>query len=760
MTDTTTAVAGLSLAEKAALTTGSGWWHTAALPEAGVPAVRMSDGPHGLRLQTEEESDHLGMNESAPATCFPPAVTLASSWDTELAGRVGRALARESQAHGVHVLLGPGVNIKRSPLCGRNFEYFSEDPLLSGVLGAAWVNGLQAEGVGASLKHFAVNNQETDRMTVSADVDARPLREIYLAPFRRVVTEANPWTVMCSYNRINGVHASQNRWLLTDVLRGEWGYDGLVVSDWGAVVDRVRALAAGLDLEMPASGRVGPAGVTAAVEAGELDERLLDASAARVVELARKAAAGHRPGSGFDPAEHHELAREVATRGAVLLKNEGGLLPLDPSAAQRIAVIGEFARTPRYQGAGSSRVTPTRLDDALTAVVAAAPAATVSFAPGFPVDDPHADADVLNEEAVRAAADADVAVLFLGLPPGFESEGFDRDHLELPEEQLRLLAAVTEANPRTVVVLANGGVVRLSGWIERVPAVLEGWLAGQAGGSATADLLFGAANPSGRLAETIPLRLSDTPAHLDWPGENGHARYGEGLFVGYRHYDARELGVSFPFGHGLSYTDFGYADLRTASGDTGLDVTVTVTNTGHRAGREVVQVYVGAPGSRVRRPARELKGFTVVHLEPGETRDVTVHIPRADLAHFDTAAEAWTVEGLDYRVDVGASSRDLRLSGTVAVSGDRSTRTPDADSSVAVWLAHPVGGPALGALLDKARALLGENYPEEGSSRHRSVSGMRLSQLARIPFVPFTPDDVDRLVAFVRPGNTEATTSS
>ncbi|WP_443059046.1 glycoside hydrolase family 3 C-terminal domain-containing protein [Streptomyces sp. NBC_00388] len=747
-----TTVAGLSLGEKAALTTGRGWWHTAALPEVGIPAVRMADGPHGLRLQTEEEADHLGINESAAATCFPPAVTLASTWDTELAGRVGRALAHESHAHGVDVLLGPGVNIKRSPLCGRNFEYFSEDPLLSGVLGAAWVNGLQAEGVGASLKHFAANNQETDRMTVSADVDARTLREIYLAPFRRVVTEAGPWTVMCSYNRVNGVHASQNRWLLTDVLRGEWGYDGLVVSDWGAVVDRARALAAGLDLEMPTSGAAGPTHVRTAIETGELDERLLDTSAARVAELARKAAAQRRPDAAFDPSEHHELAREVAVRGAVLLKNEGRLLPLDPSAAQRIAVIGEFARTPRYQGAGSSKVTPTRLDDALTAITAAAPAATVTFAPGFPVDDPQANADGLRAEAVQAGADADVAVLFLGLPASFESEGFDREHLELPEEQLRLLAEVAAANPRTVVVLANGGVVRLSGWMGRVPAVLEGWLAGQAGGSATADLLFGAANPSGRLAETIPLRLADTPAHLDWPGENGHAAYGEGLFVGYRYYDTRGIEVSFPFGHGLSYTDFGYTNLRTAAGDDGLDVTVAVTNTGRRTGREVVQVYVGAPGSRVRRPARELKGFTITDLEPGETRDVTVRIPRTDLAYFDTAAGAWAVEGLDYRVDVGASSRDLRLSGAATVPGDQAVPTPDADSSLAVWLAHPVGGPALDGLLDKVRAALGENYPGEGSSRYRSVLGMRLSQIARLPAVPLNQDDLDRLIALVRAG--------
>ncbi|MFC8127818.1 glycoside hydrolase family 3 C-terminal domain-containing protein [Streptomyces sp. NPDC057302] len=743
-------VARLSLAEKADLTTGAGWWHTTALPDAGIPEFRLSDGPHGLRLQNDTQADQLGINGSAPATCFPPAVTLACTWDTDLAGRVGGALARECLAHGVHVLLGPGVNIKRSPLCGRNFEYFSEDPLLSGVLGAAWVKGLQAQGVGASVKHFAANNQETGRMSVSADIDVRALREIYLPAFRRVLTEARPWTVMCAYNRVNGVHASQNPWLLTDVLRGEWAFDGVVVSDWGAVVDRARALAAGLDLEMPSSSGAGPARAVTAVESGELSEEALDRSAARVVALARKATAHARPDASFDPAAHHDLAREVATRGAVLLKNEGALLPLDPATPQRIALIGEFARTPRYQGEGSSRVTPTRLDSALTSVSEAAPAAHITFAPGFPVDAPDTDAATLHEEAVRTAESSDVAVLFLGLPPSLESEGYDREHIELPAEQTRLLASVIAVNPNTVVVLANGGVVRLAGWIDDVPAVLEGWLLGQAAGSATADLLFGRENPSGRLAETIPQRLADTPAHLAWPGENGHVTYSEGLFVGYRHYDARDMAVSFPFGHGLSYTTFDYADLRVVSDDAGLDVTVAVTNTGERAGHEVVQVYVAAPGERVRRPVRELKGFATVWITPGETQNVTVRISRADLAYFDTAADTWLVEDADHRIDIGASSRDIRLSATVPVTGDAHAEQPDADSTVEVWLAHPVGGPAIEALLRRVQKTMGDAYPKEGSPRHRMVANMRLSQLAGLPIVPLGFDDVQELVETVR----------
>ncbi|MFI0977230.1 MFS transporter [Streptomyces sp. NPDC021093] len=755
-------VARLSLEEKAALATGATWWTTEALPHVGVPGIRLSDGPHGLRLQNEDRADHLGINDSTPATCFPPAVTLASSWDTELAERVGRALGRESLAHGVHVLLGPGVNIKRSPLCGRNFEYFSEDPLLSGILGTAWVNGVQSQGVGASLKHFAANNQEAGRMSVSADIDARTLREIYLPAFRRVVTEARPWTVMCAYNRVNGVHSSENHWLLTDLLRGEWGYEGVVVSDWGAVIDRARALSAGLDLEMPSSSGQGPARVVAAIGSGELDEKVLDRSAARIVELARRATAQGTEDASFDVAfdasfdvdEHHALAREAAVRGAVLLKNEGGLLPLNPTPGSRIAVLGEFARTPRYQGAGSSRVTPTRLDDALTALTtaltAAAPDATVDFAPGFPVDDPDGDVDGLREEAVRAARAADVAVLFLGLPPSHESEGYDRDHIELPLEQTELLAAVTAVNPNTVVVLANGGVVRLSGWIDDVPAVLEGWLSGQAGGSATADLLLGRANPSGRLTETVPLRLADTPAHADWPGERGHARYGEGLFVGYRHYDARDLAVSYPFGHGLSYTTFTYADLRVTRDDTGFDVSVAVTNTGPRAGHEVVQVYVGAPGSQVRRAVRELRAFAAISLAPAETRDLTLRIDRADLAHFDIGVGAWLVEGLEYRVDVGASSRDIRLTTTVTIEGDPYVEAPDADSTVGEWRAHPVGGPAVERLLVRVRETMRDAYPKEGSPRHRMIADMRLSQLAKLPIVPLDFDDVEELLAAVR----------
>ncbi|WP_067968238.1 glycoside hydrolase family 3 C-terminal domain-containing protein [Nocardiopsis trehalosi] len=720
-------VAGLSTAEKAALTSGADFWTTTPAPRAGLPAIMLTDGPHGLRKQAEG-GDHLGILDSVPATCFPPAVAMAATFDPELVERVGAALGEEAQAEDVHVVLGPGVNIKRSPLCGRNFEYFSEDPLVGGVLGAALVRGVQGRGVGASVKHFAANNQEHDRMRVSADVDERPLREIYLRGFQRVVTEARPWTVMCSYNRVNGVYAAENRWLLTDVLRGEWGFDGLVVSDWGAVGDRVAALGAGLDLQMPSAGDAADARVAAAAEDGGLDPAVLDTAAARVVRLVQRAHAAARPGAAYDPDRHHALAREVAGRAVVLLRNEGGVLPLDRGAS--VAVIGEFARTPRYQGAGSSLINPTRLDTALDALRDLAGADRIAFAPGFTLDEDPGDTGALTAEAVAAARAADVAVVFLGLPAAAESEGFDRPDLRLPERQTAVLDAVVAANPRTVVVLSNGGVVDLAPFADRVPAIVEGWLLGQAGGGALADVLYGEVNPSGRLTETIPLRLEDTPAFLDFPGEHGHVRYGEGLFVGYRWYDARAAEVRYPFGHGLSYTAFAYSGLALHADGDGLAVRVTVANTGDRAGREVVQVYTGLPGSRVARPPRELKGFATVDLEPGEEREVTVRVDRADLAYWDTRVGAWVVEGGAYTVEAGASSRDIRLSGTVAVDGDEVRVPLSADSSIGELLADPVAAEEAGALLSGDGAA-GALIQDEGMLR--MLESFPLGRLADFP---------------------------
>ncbi|NHD15628.1 MULTISPECIES: glycoside hydrolase family 3 C-terminal domain-containing protein [unclassified Actinopolyspora] len=708
MTDTTNGTtssseelaAALTLEEKAALTSGEGFWHTTPVERLGLPSIVLTDGPHGVRKQAGT-GDHLGLGDSVPATCFPPAVAMGSSFDPELLERVGRALGAEARAAGVHVLLGPGLNIKRSPLCGRNFEYLSEDPIVSGVLASALVRGLQSQGVGASPKHFAANNQEHDRMRVSADIDERPLREIYLRGFERVVTEQQPWTVMCSYNRVNGVHAAENSWLLDTVLRREWGFDGLVVSDWGAVNERAAALSAGLDLEMPAGGAESDQRIVTAVRSGELDETTLDTAASRVAGLVERTTRpqSHHP-SETDPRTHHELAREVAARSVVLLKNADDVLPL--SAETSVSVIGEFARTPRYQGGGSSLINPTALDSALEALRTRAGAEQVTFAAGFTFDEAGTDQESLRRQAVEAAAAAEVALVFLGLPDSAESEGYDRADLRLPATQLELLDAVLDVNPRTVVVLSNGGVVDPAPFVDRVPALVEGWLLGQAGGGALADVLYGDVNPSGRLTETVPMRLADTPAYLDFPGEHGHVRYGEGLFVGYRWYDARDFAVRFPFGHGLSYTSFAYSDLSLRAHEAGTTVRATITNTGQRAGREVVQVYTGVPDSAVTRPPRELKGFACVELQPGQQREVTIELPRHDLAHWDTRFGSWVVEGGEHTVEVGSSSRDIRLKGTVEVAGDETRAPLTLQSSLGELLRDPQARQVLQRMVEQA----------------------------------------------------------
>lgn len=691
-------VSDLTLEEKASLTSGASFWYTKPIERVGVPAIMVTDGPHGLRKQ-REGGDHLGLGDSVPATCFPPAVGLGSSWDVDLVHRVGEALGVETSIENVAVLLGPGINIKRSPLCGRNFEYLSEDPIVSGVLGAAVVRGIQSQGVGTSLKHFAANNQEDDRMRSSSDIDPRPLREIYLRGFQRVVEDAQPWTVMCSYNRINGVYASEDPWLLTSVLRDEWGFEGLVVSDWGAVNERVPSVAAGMDLEMPSSNGVTDAQLVAAVNDGSLDESVLDTAAGRVLDLVRKSTEGAgRVAGPLDVDAHHALAREAAGRSIVLLKNDGALLPL--AKGTKLAVIGEFAEKPRYQGAGSSMINPTCLDSALEGIRELA-TGDVAYARGFSnaVQVTDAETAALRDEAVAAASVADVAVVFLGLPARLESEGYDRDDIDLPAEQLALLDAVLAVNPKTVVVLSNGGVVALP-FADRVPVILEAWLLGQAGGGATADVLFGDVNPSAKLTETIPLRLEDTPAFLDFPGEFSHVRYGEGLFVGYRWYDARRTDVAFPFGHGLSYTTFSYGDAAAAvNGNGDIEVSVAVTNTGDRAGREIVQVYTGLPGGSVQRPVRELKAFASVALEPGETRTVTLTVRRADLAYWDIRLNGWVVEGGEYVVDVAASSRDIRSTAVVQVEGDPIMLPLSRTSSIGEVMAHPVVGPMVQAAI-------------------------------------------------------------
>ncbi|WP_020422175.1 glycoside hydrolase family 3 C-terminal domain-containing protein [Amycolatopsis sp. ATCC 39116] len=708
-----------TVAEQAALTSGNDFWHTT--PAAGLPSITVTDGPHGLRLQASEDDVVTGR----PATCFPPAVATASTWDPGLLRRMGEALGDECRAMDVAVLLGPGINLKRTPLGGRNFEYFSEDPLLTGVLATEWVRGLQSRGVGASLKHFAVNSQETDRMRISADVDERTLREMYLRAFQRVVTQARPWTVMCSYNRINGVHASQNHWLLTEVLREEWGFEGLVVSDWGAVADRVAAVAAGLDLAMPGPDDAGDRALAEAVADGRLDPAALRAAADRVRALGERAA--EREPAEFDADAHHALAREIAARAIVLLKNDGGLLPL--SQGQSLAVIGEFARTPRYQGGGSSHITPTRLDDALTAL---SESAEVRFAPGY--DD--------IDEAVALAAESEVALVFVGSE--HETEGADRESLDLPPAHRELVERVAAANPRTVAVLSNGGVVLTRPWEAAVPAIVEGWLLGQAGGSALADVLFGRTNPSGRLAETIPVRLADHPSYLDFPGENGHVRYGEGLHVGYRGFDAREQEVAYPFGFGLSYTTFEYGTAEATATDAGIEIRVPVTNTGQRDGREVVQVYVSVPGSAVRRAPRELKAFANVPIAAGETAEVVLRIAREDLAYWDTRVNRWIVEGGEYHCAVGSSSRHLHTTAVAEVTGDEVRVPLTGESTVAEWFADPRGAELLGQAFAAADGRIGRLVADP--STISLVGSLPLSRMSAFPGSPLTAATLAKLI--------------
>lgn len=675
-----------SLEEQAALGSGATFWTTKAVGD--VPSILLTDGPHGVRRQAGSTGDHLGLGRSEPATCFPPAVGLSQTWDPELVERVGAALGAESRALGVQVLLGPGVNLKRDPRCGRNFEYFSEDPLIAGALGAAWVRGVQGQGVGASLKHFAVNNAEDDRMRSSSDVDERTLRELYLRAFEHVVTAARPWTVMCAYNRINGVYAAENTWLLSTVLREEWGFDGAVVSDWGAVRDRVAAVAAGLDLEMPGGNGASDADVVAAVEAGTLDATVVARAADRVATLAARVTEKCSSTAHFDVDAHHDLAREAAARSIVLLQNKDNLLPLTPSA---LAVIGGFAVRPRYQGGGSSHVTATRVDVPLEEIRRNAGGHQVTYSEG------------LTAETLAAAADADAAVVFLGLAAEDESEGFDRTHIDLPADQLQLLSAVVQVQPRTVVVLAHGGVVALDGVAGLAPAILDGALLGQGGGRGIADVLYGAVNPSGRLAETVPVRLQDSPAYLNFPGEDGHILYGERVFVGYRWYDARAAAVTFPFGHGLSYTRFDYTDLVVVSGTEDLTVRVSVANTGDRVGREVVQVYAGLPASRVSRPPRWLAGFAGITVAPGALADVEIRVPRDELGYWDVQAGRRLVEAGEYTVSVGASSRDLRLHTDVTVDADVAPAvTFTVDSTLGELLGDPVAAPIVAAALASA----------------------------------------------------------
>lgn len=719
-------VGQMTLAEKAGMCSGADFWHLKGVERLGIPRVMVSDGPHGLRKQ-DEAADHLGINDSIKAVCFPAACATAASFDEDLLERMGRALGEECRAEGVSVLLGPAVNIKRSPLCGRNFEYFSEDPYLAGKLAAAQVRGVQSWDVGTSVKHYAANNQEYRRMTCSSDVRERTLREIYLAPFETIVKEAHPWTLMCSYNRINGVYASENPYTLTEILRNEWGFDGYVMSDWGAVNDRVKGLAAGLELEMPASGGVRDAEIVRAVESGALDEVVLDKAVTRILNIVFRYADVQHPEAKFDRAAHHALAAELEKECAVLLQNKGAL-PLARSA--KVAYIGGFAEKPRYQGGGSSHINASAVTSALAAAQAAG--VPVAYSEGFPADRDEADEEKFAA-AVAAARAAEVAVIFAGLPDSFESEGYDRSHMRLPACQDALIARVAAAQPNTVVVLHNGSPVECP-WAEDVNAVLELYLGGQGVGAAADALLYGDADPCGRLPESFPYHLEDNPSYLNFPGDGKTVDYAEGVYVGYRYYDKKKMAVRWPFGHGLSYTTFEYSNLRTSAevldDDGVVTVLVDVQNTGARAGREVVQLYVADRTGTAGRPEKELKGFAKISLQPGETKTVELSVDARSFSWYSEALGDWYAAPGRYELLVGHSSRDIR--GTAAVEFRTKKRLPfhvDENTTVGELLADPRTAPAVQQMAHQFMNAVAPAGSEDSGAAKAAVSDEMARQM-------------------------------
>ena len=693
----------MTLEEKASLLSGLDNWHTKPLERLGIPALLMTDGPHGLRLNATPTG------VPAPATCFPTAAGLASSWSTSLLETIGQAIGDECRTHDVGVLLGPAINIKRSPLCGRNFEYYSEDPYLAGSLAASFVKGVQSRGVGACLKHFALNNMETRRQNSDSVCDMRTMREIYLAAFEKAVKEASPWTMMCSYNRINGVFASDNRLLMNDILREEWGFDGLVMTDWGALNDRIAAINAGVELEMPASDGATDRAIADAVRAGDLEEPLLDRAVERVLEMVRRTgeAISSGPAVAADLDAHHRLARRATCECMVLLQNKDSLLPL--ASGTRVAVIGPFAQAARVQGGGSSHVPGYRVDSPLEEIRRYFPDAT--FCQGCDAQAGQADPE-LTKEAVDAAAAAEVAVLFLGLPDSFESEGYDRKDLAMPAAQTMLVEAVAAVRPNTVVILMNGSPVEIP-WADRVGAILEAYLGGDAAGGAIADILSGAAAPSGHLAETFPLCVEHNPSYLNFPDEDRTVHYAERVFVGYRYYTTCRQAVLFPFGHGLTYTSFAYSGLRLSQiallGDETLAVQCRVRNTGTRAGQEVVQLYISPCPGPVRRPERELKGFAKVELEPGEEKIVEFQLDKRSFARFDEAFGGWRTDNGIHTVRIGSSCADIRIEAGVAIcSTDRPAVRVDEYSTFEELLSHPDIRPLIEAEMEKF-----SNRPDE-----------------------------------------------
>lgn len=723
MRDIDKIISEMTLEEKAGMCSGADFWHTKAVERLGVPAVMVSDGPHGLRKQ---DIGSVDPNNSIEAVCFPAACATACSFDRELMGKMGEALGEECRAENVSVLLGPAVCIKRSPLCGRNFEYVSEDPYLAGELSAAYINGVQSKNVGTSIKHFAANSQEKFRMTCSSDMSDRTLREIYLPAFETAVKKAQPWTVMCCYNLINGVYGSENKYTLTDILRDEWGFEGYVMSDWGAVNDRVKGVEAGLDLEMPSSRGINDKKIVEAVKSGKLDEAVVDRAVKRILTKVFKYVDAPKIDYKFDRQADHKKAADIAKECMVLLKNDGAL-PL-PADGAKIAFIGEFAENPRFQGGGSSHINTKNISSALTA---AKEIAEIKYAQGFIRESNDVNVD-LEREAVDLAAECDVAVIFAGLPDSFESEGYDRQHMRLPDCQNALIDKICDVQENVIVVLHNGSPVELP-WIDKVSAVLEAYLSGEGVGEATADILFGKVNPGGKLAESFPLKLSDTPCYLTFPGDR-HADYNEGVFVGYRYYDKKEMEVLFPFGHGLSYTTFEYSDIKLSSDKTGdndtITVTCKVTNTGNCLGKEAVQLYVSDKTGFAKRPIKELKGFEKVELAVGESKEVSFTLCSRAFSYYNEDLKDWYAPSGEYEILIGSSSRDIRLTAKVQYTTEKKIPfTANENTIFGDFMDIPQAKPALDLLMTQvSMGLLGGQHFEEQAVR-AMIEGMPLRQL-------------------------------
>ena len=678
-------ISQMTLKEKASLCSGKDFWHLKSIERLGLPEIMVCDGPHGLRKQNAENKK-VGIGNSYPATCFPTAVTTACSWDRDLIYKMGQALAEECLQHGVSVLLGPGVNMKRSPLCGRNFEYFSEDPELAGEMGAAFIAGVQSKGIGTSLKHFAGNSQEMKRMTSNSIIDERALREIYLRAFEKAVKKSQPWTVMNAYNLLNGTYCSENDWLQNKVLRDEWGFKGAVVSDWGAVNDRVAGLNAGNDLEMPSSGGVNDAKIVEAVKCGVIDETTLDERVDKLIDIILKGAANKKPGYKFDVKAHNLLSRQIAEQSMVLLKNDGNILPLKRVEGEYVAVIGAFADNPRYQGAGSSIINPTMIDSGRRAFNNSP--ISVKYADGYDRSGKRKNEDAYITEACNLAKNASKAVVFIGLTDDYESEGFDRSTMKLPDGHNRLVEAVSRVNDNVIVVLEGGSPVEMP-WADDVKAILNAYLGGQSVAPAIVDVLTGKANPCGKLAETYPVCLKDTPTSFRYPDSKEDVQYRESIFIGYRYYDKVERNVRFPFGFGLSYTSFEYSDIKLKKKNLtkgeGAKVTFTIKNTGDVAGSEIAQVYVAKPESKIFRAPKELKGFVKIHLDPGEEKKVSVELDDRAFAFWNTATEDWCVESGEYKILVGASSRDIRLEAAAKMKSEDDETIVDLRESAGVY---------------------------------------------------------------------------